>query len=65
MVKWEYWSVCLMIKSEGNDERIVQINNTVLHRPQTLDDYLNEAGANGWELIMRDANLYIFKRPRT
>lgn len=58
MEKWEY-----SIVADPEYERIIDYPNATKERQKTLlENWLNELGQRGWELVGRGRGCIIFKR---
>lgn len=77
MQKWEYLRVHgtfmnnMWIAHSVNGQEIGEKNNWLttissgsLKKHPNLDDFINELGEQGWEMVNYSSGFYLFKRPK-
>ncbi len=66
MERWEYLHIIMDVGAKG---RVVARSANWEELPdwrkgKLFSEYLNDLGAQGWELVAVEATRYIFKRPK-
>ena len=65
MQKWEYTEVHTRSNFPPDEREISHINGVPQKAGFLFDQkFINDLGRHGWELLAKDANYYIFKRPK-
>jgi hypothetical protein len=64
MQKWEYMEI-YTDKNTPSEREIAYVNGAKQKEGRPFDQkYINQLGSFGWELVIKNDNFYIFKRPK-